>query len=162
MPSDYLLEIDTIQGEAKDKTVKNGIEVESFSWGLTHPGSMAHGTGGATGKASFQDLHFTTKVNKASAGIAKLCANGKHVDKATLHVRKATGQGGQQDYYKIELKEVMVSSYQSGGHSGGDSLPTDQFALNFAKVEFVYKPQDEKGVLGADQTFKYDVKAQQE
>ena len=161
MPSDYLLEIEGIKGETTDAKHKDTIEVESFSWGETHPGSMAHGTGGATGKVSFQDLHFSTKVNKASPIIAMSCATGKHIDKATLFVRKATGDGGQQDYYKITLEEVMVSSYQSGGHNGGDSVPSDQFALNFAKIEFAYKPQSSKGALEPDIIFKYDVKKQE-
>ena len=36
----------------------------------------------------------------------------------------------------------------------------DQISLNYAKIEFVYKPQTEKGVLGADIIMKYDVAAQ--
>src|SRR5688572_8813997 len=114
MPSDYLLEIDGILGEAQDSKIKNSIEVESFSWGQTHPGSFSHGMGGSTGKVSFQDVHFTTKVNKASPNLAMSCAIGKHIHKAVLHVRKATGDGGQQEYYKVTLEDVLVSSYQSG------------------------------------------------
>jgi type VI secretion system secreted protein Hcp len=160
MASDYLLEIEGIKGEAQDSKHKDTIEVDSFSWGLSHPGSFASGTGGSTGKASFQDIHFSTRANKASTQVGIACATGKHIDKATLYVRKATGGGGQQEYYKIELKEVLVSSYQSGGHSGDDSIPVDQFSLNYAKIEFVYKPQTEKGALGPDQIMKYDVSAQ--
>ena len=160
MPSDYLLEIEGIKGEAEDSKIKHTIEIESFSWGLTHPGSFAQGTGGATGKCSFQDVHFTTKVNKGSPIVALSCATGKHINKAVLHVRKATGDGGQQDYYKLTLENVLISSYQSGGHEGADSIPSDQFAVNFAKIELAYKPQSDKGALEADVTFKYDVKAQ--
>jgi len=162
MASDYLLEIDGIKGEAQDSKHKDTIEIDSFSWGLSHPGSFASGTGGSTGKASFQDIHFSTRANKASTQLAIACATGKHIDKATLYVRKATGGGGQQEYYKIELKEVLISSYQSGGHAGDDSIPGDQFSLNFAKIEFIYKPQTEKGALGADQIMKYDVAAQKQ
>lgn len=160
MASDYLLEIEGIKGESQDSKHKETIEIDSFSWGVTHPGSFAHGTGGSTGRANFQDIHFTTKVNKASPVVTLSCATGKHIDKATLYVRKATGSGGQQEYYKIELRDVLISSYQSGGHSGDNSMPSDQFSLNFAQIEFVYKPQDSKGTLGADITMKYDVAAQ--
>lgn len=160
MPSDYLLEIEGILGENQDSKIKNTIEIDSFSWGVTHPGSFAEGTGGGTGKATFQDVHFTTKVNKGSPIVALSCATGKHINKATLHVRKATGDGGQQEYYKLSLENVLVSSYQSGGHEGGDSIPSDQFAVNFAKIELEYKPQNDKGGLDPAVTFKYDVKTQ--
>jgi len=160
MASDYLLEIEGIKGESQDAKHKETIEIDSVSWGLNHPGSFAFGTGGSTGKASFQDIHFTTRVNKASPVLAMSCATGKHIDKATLYVRKATGGGGQQEYYKVELRDILISSYQSGGHSGDDSIPTDQFSLNFAKIEFIYKPQTDKGALGADIIMKYDVAGQ--
>jgi type VI secretion system secreted protein Hcp len=146
MATDYLLEIDGIKGESKDKKFKDTIEVESFSWGATNSGSFASGHGGGTGVVSFQDLHFTSKVCKASPLLMLSCATGKHIAKAVLHVRKAGGE--QEEYYIITLNDVLISSYQSGDAAGGDAIPTDQFSLNFAKIKYEYKPQDEKGKLG--------------
>jgi type VI secretion system secreted protein Hcp len=160
MPSDYLLEIDGIKGEAQDSKHKDTIEVDSFHWGAAHPGSFAQGMGGSTGRVNFQDLHFTTHTNKASPIMALSCATGKHIKKATLYVRKATGDGGQQEFYTITLEDVLISSYQSGGQAGNNALPNDQFALNYAKIKFEYKPQTEKGDLDAAVTFTYDLKAQ--
>src|SRR5919108_1868184 len=113
MASDYLLEIDGIKGESKDSKHPGTIEVESFSWGATNPGSAAHGGGGGAGKVVFQDLHFTMQVNKSSPLLLLHCANGKHIKKAQLFVRK---QGeDQKDYYVVTLEDFIVSSYQSGG-----------------------------------------------
>jgi type VI secretion system secreted protein Hcp len=162
MASDYLLEIDGIKGEAKDAKLKETIEIDSYSVGASHSGSFSRGTGGATGKASFQDMHCSTKVNKASPNIFNHCAIGKHAKKAILHCRKATGDGGQQEYLTITLEDVMVSSYQCGGHAGGgDSIPGDQFSISFAKINFEYKPQKDDGTLDAGVTFKYDLQQQQ-
>ena len=160
MASDYLLVIEGVQGEAPDAKFKDSIEIASFSWGASHPGSFASGTGGGTGKVNFQDAHFTISANKASPNLMIATATGKHIGKATLRVRKATGDGGQQEYYTVEFTDVLVSSYQSSGHTGDHSIPTDSFSLNFAKIEFVYKPQDAKGTLGAAITGKYDIAAQ--
>src|SRR3954464_6928280 len=152
MASDYLLQIEGIQGESQDSKHKETIEIASFSFGLSNAGSFALGTGGGAGKASWQALHFTTKINKASPNLMMACATGKHIGKATLYVRKSTGDGGQQEYMTIKLEDILVSSYQTGGHEGGDdghaSIPNDQFSLNYAKVEVEYKPQDDKGTLG--------------
>jgi type VI secretion system secreted protein Hcp len=156
MASDYLLEIDGIKGESQDEKHKETIEVDSFSWGASNSGSFSSGTGGGTGKVSFQDIHFVTSVNKSSPLVAKATATGQHIKKATLYVRKAGGK--QEEFYKIVLEDVLVSSYQSGGHSGGNQVPTDQFSLNFAKIDFEYSPQDEKGGLSGKVVFKYDLK----
>jgi type VI secretion system secreted protein Hcp len=156
MASDYLLEIDGIKGESHDSKHKDTIEIESFSWGASHPGSFSSGGGGGTGKVSFQDLHFVTPVNKASPLVAKACATGQHIKKAVLFVRKAGGK--QEEFYKVTIEDILVSSYQSGGHGGSGQVPTDQFSLNFAKIEFEYSPQDEKGGLSGKVAFKYDVK----
>ena len=159
MASDFLLELsDNIKGESEDHKHKETIEIESFSWGATNSGTMATGGGGGAGKVQFQDFHFTTKVNKASPLLLKACATGQHIKKAVLFVRK---QGGdQQDYYVVTMDDALVSSYQSGGvnSTGGTDLPTDQFALNFAKIEFKYKPQKPDGTLGGDVITGYDLK----
>ena len=156
MATDFLLELDGIKGESSDSKLKDTIELESFSWGVSNAGSHASGGGGGAGKASYQDLHCTTHVGKASPLLMLACATGQHIKKAVLHVRK---QGGdQQEYYKVELEELLVSSYQSGGHSGS-GVPTDQFALNFTKIKFEYKPQKADGTLDAAVTAGYDVKA---
>lgn len=157
--ADFFLKIDGIKGESTDAKHKDELEIESFSWGAVNSGSFsdAPGAGGGTGKVSFQDVHFTKKVDKSSPDLAYHCASGKHIKIAELTVRKA-GED-QQDYYKVKLTDVLVSSYQSGGSSGGSLLPVDQFSLNFAKVEFSYATQDAKGKLGSPSRTGWDLKA---
>lgn len=156
MPSDYLLEIDGIKGESQDGKHKEAIEVESFSFGATNDGSFSSGGGGGSGKVSFQDIHFTTAVNKASPLLMLYCANGKHIKKATLFIRKAGEK--QLDFMKVTLSDILVSSYQSGGAEGSKSLPVDQFALNFAKIQFEYAPQKADGSLEGPVTGGWDLK----
>lgn len=141
MASDYLLELGDVKGESKDGKYKDCIEVESFSWGAMNPVSFAQGGGGGKGKVSFQDMHFTKAVDKASPELFFRCSNGDHIGKATLHVRKAGTK--QQEYYTILLQDLVVSSFQSGGHGGG--ALTESFSLGFAKLTFEYKEQDNAG-----------------
>lgn len=157
MASDFLLELDGIKGESQDSKHKDFIEIESFSWGVTNSGSHASGGGGGAGKANYQDLHFTTKVNKSSPNLMVACATGQHIKKGKLIVRKHGGK--QEEYYVISLDDLLVSSYQSGDAVGGDTIPTDQFSLNFAKIKFEYSPQKADGSLDAAITGGYDLKA---
>jgi type VI secretion system secreted protein Hcp len=157
MASDYLLEIDGIKGESRDDKNKDTLEIESFSWGATNTGSAGSGGGGGAGKVSFQDIHFTTRVNKASPLLMLACATGQHIKKAVLHVREAGGE--QQEYYTMNFSDLLVSSYQSGGSAGGDALPVDQFSLNFSSIKFEYKPQKPDGSLDSAVSAGYDLKA---
>jgi type VI secretion system secreted protein Hcp len=152
MASDYLLEIDGIKGESLDQKHPGSIEVFSFSWGVSNPSTLSGGGGGA-GKASFQDLHFSSNVSKASPLLAKACATGEHIKKAVLYVSKAGERAI--EFYKVTLEDVLVSSYQSAG--GGES-PEDAFSFNFAKIEFSYTPQKADGSADAPVTFTYDLK----
>lgn len=157
MATDFFLKIDGVKGESSDDKHKGEIDITSFSWGCSNGGASASGGGGGAGKVSYQDLHFTTEVSSASPELMLGCATGKHYAKATLVVRKAGG--GQHEYYTVTMTDLVVSSYQSGGHASGDPKPTDQFSLNFAKIEFEYKPQKPDGSLGSAVKTGYDVKA---
>ena len=155
MASDFFLKLEGIDGESTDDKHKGELDIESFSWGVTQLGTGGYGGGGGAGKASFQDMHFTTKVGKGSPKLFLACATGEHIKKATLTVRKAGKE--QQEYYKVTLSDCLVSSYQSGDAAGGTAVPTDQFALNFAKIEFEYKPQKADGSLDAAVKTGYDL-----
>ena len=156
MASDYLLKLDGIKGESTDAKHKDEIEIESFSWGCTNPGTFSSAGGGGAGKVNFQDLHFTSRVSVASPNLMVACATGQHIKSAILTVRKAGKE--QQEYYIVKLSDTLVSSYQSGGSEGSNALPVDQFAINFAKIEFEYKSQKPDGTLGAPVKGGYDLK----
>jgi type VI secretion system secreted protein Hcp len=156
--SDYLLEIDGIKGESQDDKHKETIDIDSFSWGASNSGSMSSGTGGGTGKVTFQDINFTASTHKGSPLLMQSVASGKHISKAILYVRKSGGD--HQEYYKITLTDVLVSNYSSGGGQSEDGvIPQEQFSLNFSKIEWAYAPQDNKGALGSPVIFKHDLKS---
>jgi type VI secretion system secreted protein Hcp len=154
---DYFLKIDGIEGEAQDKTHKNEIQLESWSWGAMQSGTADKNSGLGGGKVQMQDFHFTMTSNKASPKLMLHCANGKHIKNAILTVRKA-GED-QQEYLKYTFTDVLVSSYQVGG-SGGSVVPTEQISLNFTKIEHEYKEQKADGSLGGAVKSFYDMKQQ--
>jgi type VI secretion system secreted protein Hcp len=158
MAVDYYLKIDGVEGESTDSKHKNEIDVESWSWGETQSGTSSGGGGGGAGKVSMQDFHFVMRLNKASPKLMLACATGDHLKSATLVCRKAGGD--QQEYMKIVMSDLIVSSYQTGG-STGDVVPIDQISLNFSKIEYEYKPQKADGSLDSPVKTGYDLKLNQ-
>ena len=154
MASDYFLKIDGIKGESTDDKHKDSIELQSFSWGLSNAGSVRSDGGGGVGKVNFQDISFMKRADTTSPQLMLACASGKHIQKVELHVREAAARKSNDytlDYMKITLENVMVSSFQQSGVD--NSVPTDQFSLNFAKIEYSHARQ------GADGNFDRPVVA---
>ena len=151
---DYFLKIDGVDAESNDQKHKGEIELESFSWGESQSGTSGRGGGAGAGKVQPQDFSFVKRLDKASPVLLIGCATGQHFKSAVLTARKAGG--GQQDYLKITMEDVLISSYQVGGSAHSDVVPTDQVSINFAKLEVSYKAQDAKGVLGAAIKHGYD------
>ena len=156
--NDYFLKIDGIEGESFDSKHKGEIDVLSFSWGASQTGTLTAGGGGGAGKVQMQDMKFVMKVNKASPRLMLACATGQHIKGAILSVRKAGKD--QQDYLKWTLTDVMVSSYQQAGGSQGP-IPTDQYGLNFSRIDVEYLMQQPDGRLVPVQGGRagYDLKA---
>ncbi|MDB6037384.1 MAG: hypothetical protein JWM99_1225 [Verrucomicrobiales bacterium] len=135
MAVDMFLKIAGIPGESTDADHKDWIQISSFSFGLSNPGSAGVGRGAAVGRPTHQDLSFIHFTDKASPLLMSACSKGKHIPEATIAVRKAGGN--QQDYLQYKLTDVLISSYQTGGSNGGDR-PGEEVALNFIKFEMQF------------------------
>ena len=157
MAMDSFLKIDGIEGESQDSKHKAEIDLESWSFGLSQPGTMGSGGGGGGGKAAFQDIHLVKKMDKSSPKLFLSCAGGDHIKKAMLVVRKAGKD--QQEYLKLTLHDVLISSYQTGASDAAlDNIPTEQFSLNYAKIEYSYSPKKADGTLESEVKLGWDIK----
>jgi len=158
--SDIHLKLGDIKGESTDDKHKDEIDIESWSWGASNPGSMSQGGGGGTGKVSFTDLNFLHRIDKASPNLWKACAIGEHIKEATLTSAK---QGkGPQDFLIIKMNDVLITSVSVSEANGSGSEPMENVSMQCAKVDLEYKPQKADGSLDAGIHFKYDIKANKE
>lgn len=156
MAVDMFLELDGIKGETVDKAYKskNAMDILAWSWGIHNTGTFHSGPGGGTGKSAFNDMTVTKFVDLASPNIMLYCANGKHVAKGTLTVRKA-GENPL-EYLKIKLTNILISNYTTGG-SGGDERTTENVSLNFAQIQLEYAAQDDKGGKSGTNDFGWNI-----
>jgi type VI secretion system secreted protein Hcp len=156
MAVDMFLELEGVKGETHDKVYKskNAMDILAWSWGLSNTGTFHQGSGGGAGKASFQDISITKYIDKASADLMLDCANGKHLPKGVVTVRKA-GENPL-EYLKITMTEVLVTAYTTGG-SGGEDRLTENVSLNFSKVHVEYFMQNAKGGKEAGGEMKWDI-----
>ena len=153
MATDIFARLGDIKGESLDAKHKDEIEVLSYSWGVTHAGSISPGGGGGAGKPTFQDLSIVHNVDKASPKLLEACATGAHLKDATITHRKS-GKG-QQEFLIVKLNDIIITAVT---HSGATKEPlSETVTFTFAKVDFAYRQQKPDGSLDAPVQFKYDL-----
>lgn len=156
--NDYFLKIEGVPGESKDGEHKDEIEVDRFGCVVRQAVSASNGGGLGAGRAEFHDFYFRMRTSKATPKLFLACATGQHFNKAVLVCRKAGGK--QEEYLKITLSEVLVSSFQNTVVTDEEtSEMIDCVTLRFAKYEEEYKEQKADGSLSAPVKVGYDLKA---
>ena len=80
---------------------------------------------------------------------------GKHIEDATFSFRR--GGDNPLDFLTIKLTDVLVTGYQQGGTKEPPLL--EGVALDAAKIEIEYKPQNPDGSLGSPVRASYDLEA---
>lgn len=111
--SDYFLKIEGIEGESTDPNHKGYIDFDSFSWGMSRATSGGGGlTGRPVGQPSMSGFSFTKELDKSSPKLFSIFKNGELIKSAELRIRKA---GQAEDYFKIEMKEILISSFAQSG-----------------------------------------------
>lgn len=144
------MKIAGVEGESTDKGHKNEIEILSWSLGATQaataktatPATAAPATARATTgagtadptpaqvgrKRQYNPITFTKRVDKSSPMLQKANTDQQVFPKVTLYLPNQGGGG--QGYLTYELKEALISSYQTSAGQGEDG-PTET-------ISFVY------------------------
>jgi hypothetical protein len=68
--------------------------------------------------------------SSAKPSITDLTVKGKPTNKAV-----PLGDKAGQEYLQLSFTDTMVAGYRAGG-SGGDVIPSDQFKIDFGKIDF--------------------------
>lgn len=131
-----------IKGESVDDVHKDEIQVLRWSWGMQSKSSL--GGGGATGKATVNDLKIVKRVDRASTPLMSALRTNEAIQKAVLTLRKA-GES-QLEYLKITIEQGRVTSLiiEAGDIGGGAEL-LENLSFSFNKIEVEYVPQGKDG-----------------
>jgi type VI secretion system secreted protein Hcp len=139
-----------IKGESQDTTHKGEIEVLSWSWGMQAKPSL--GGGGASGKATINDLKIVKRLDSASTALMAALRTNEQIQKAVLTLRKA-GKG-QLEYLKITIEQGRITSVTvDAGDLSGSPEVVEKVSFSFNKIEVEYVPQGKDGQPQGGMTF---------
>ena len=136
---------DGVDGESQDTNHDKWIDVLSLDWGAHKPGGGMTGQSRRRGATVVDDLTLTVEYEKSSPKLLEKCLKGEVIPKLELE-QTATYGGARATYLKYELKNVMVTSYQTNA-SGNDEAgpPTLVLGNNFEEIKVTYTEFDDTG-----------------
>jgi type VI secretion system secreted protein Hcp len=139
------IKFDGVDGECKDKDHKGWSDLASFGQGMHQPGGGATGAARRRGDVILDDFACSKELDKASPKIAESVCKGKVYPKVEIDVTASYTDSGRKTYYRYELKNVLVTSYNISGSGQSESVPMEDFSLNFEEVKVTYTENDNKG-----------------
>ena len=139
------IKFEGVDGEAKDKDHKAWSDLVSFGQGIHQPGGGATGPTRRRGDVILDDISCSKELDKASPKIAEAVCKGKVFGKVEIHVTASTTDAGRVTYWAYELKNVMVTSYTVGGSGQAETVPSEDFSLNFEEIKATYTEVDNAG-----------------
>lgn len=135
MAVDMFLKISGISGESADSKHKNEIDVLSFSWGISNSARQsAPGRVSPARKPALQDFSIVKYVDSASPALFVAACQGEHIPEAHFALARKAGEQ-QMEYYKVTLKDVLISSVRPAGSAGGAMPALEEVSFAFASAE---------------------------
>jgi type VI secretion system secreted protein Hcp len=150
------LRVDGVQGDSADARHRGEIELLSWSLGLTTPvAATSAGAAATVGRADFQPLRVTQRIDRAVPALVQIGASGRHVQSAVLSCRRPGREAA--DYLKITLQDVLVSGVRLG--DSADAPPGAEITLAYGRISIEYRQQMPDGSLGPAAIGGWDVRA---
>jgi type VI secretion system secreted protein Hcp len=148
------LELEGVPGEATHPSHRGWIVVEGFASGLrpTRLGLPA-GQSAATGVGVTGEITCRKSTDKASPKLAEALCKGTVFPRARFEFVTAGLDTAR--FYRVDLEEVVVTSFQSVG-PGGEDRPTEELSLGFGRATWVYTEFAGTGKALADHQFEWD------
>lgn len=144
-----------IKGDSRDTKHKDTIEVYSWSHLVKQPKSASASTAGGhtSERCEHGEMIFTKDIDGATPKLLQASSAGTIINDVVVYFYRAHGGknsvGGpaatqtRHQYFKVELKNVIVASVQPTVSSEG--IPQETFSLKYSAVRWTY---DELNIAG--------------
>lgn len=140
-PAKPYIKFDGIDGEVVEKDHDKWTELTSFSWSFKVSGNGKRGC--------MTEMEILKPVEISSAALMARAVTGSRIKQAILKVRKKNKQN---DYLKITLHDVIVSSVQTAGGSD-DEGDMEIVRLSFSQMNGEVTPENPDGSIGKAQSW---------
>ena len=144
------IKFDGIDGESVDKNHKKWSDLLSFGQAIHQPGGSSTGAAKKRGNVILEDISCSKLLDKSSPKIAEAVCKGRTFKKVEIELSAQVSDSGRSTYYKYELKNVLVTSYNVSGAGQSDDAPAEDFSLNFEEIKVTYTEYGKDGKKGGN------------
>jgi type VI secretion system secreted protein Hcp len=158
---DIILEADGISGDLSvDGYVQNMFLCNSFSFSASQPIDYTLNNHRTTGTINLSNISLTRFVDISSVQLMAKMFQGHTWPITKLHFLKAGDEAGRAktEFLTIEMTNTIISDIAYTGSGNGEQMD-EVITLNFTKIKFTYKAQDEKSSLAGSVTATWDLLA---
>ena len=148
------IKFDGVDGESTESSHEQWSDLLSFGQGQHSPDAGGTGESRRRGAAIVEDVTLSKELDKASPKIAEAVLKGKVFPKVEIEVTSTYGEE-QLTYYRYELTNVLVTSYNISGGDG--SVPTEDFSLNFEEIKVTYTEREADGSKKGNVEYEWKV-----
>lgn len=149
------IKFDGIDGESTADGNDKWSELLMSNMHLHKTGAGEVGAARRRGTPIVEDIRCEKLLDKASPKIAEAVLSGKIFKTVDIHYKTSVSDDSRQTYLKVELKDVMVTSYSISG--GNQEKPIESFSLNFGEIKTTYTELDNAGGKKGDVSYGWDV-----
>jgi type VI secretion system secreted protein Hcp len=153
MKADMFLKLAPIKGNSVDAKHKDEIELSGINWAMALPAAHASARG-SVGRVEIEELVLRKKVDAASPALHAHCCCGTAFEEAIV-VKRKSGQVPL-EYFKLTLKEVLITSIELQ-MGGGDDSDEEVIKLRFSEFLEEFVPQKADGSGGGSVKHGYNV-----
>lgn len=146
------IKFDGIDGECSGKNHKGWSDLLSFSAGASR--DEAAGTVVGFPKVEIDAFVLGKKTDRSSPKLMEALCTGKFFASIVIELTREAADGSEETYYRYELKNVYVTSFNVSGNSS--DMPAEQLSLNFEEVKAIHLDADATQGGNVETTWKVE------
>ncbi|WP_372870241.1 Hcp family type VI secretion system effector [Shewanella sp.] len=132
------MKLGDIKGESQNQGHRDEIDILSWSW--------SNDSTSTSGSLCVMDVAVTKYTDSATVDILMGQMMDRVYQDAMITMTTNTGDRGEVDYFQMHMRNVSVSSYNTGG--SGEQRMLENITLHFDEANIIYRPQDPNGKPG--------------
>lgn len=146
------VKFDGVDGESNFVETVGWSDVLSYSWGAHRPDGGATGASRRRGSTVMEDFVLVKNIDKSTPKIQEKMLRGEVIPKVEI-VEYLNGQ----QYWKYELKNVMVTSFVVAGSSDFEGQDLEQITLNYEEIKYTYTERESDGKAKGNVEYEWKV-----
>lgn len=138
-----VLKINAVEGESSIEGYENQIMCHSFTHSVQNSlHTDVSNVGRSRGRVDHSDFTITKYADKSSPLLNYKCCIGANLGTVTFTVLRSTGEKAHAPEMIYTMENTMISNVSISG--GGGDTPVETVSLNYTKIKWEVKVQDEK------------------